>query len=74
MFYPEIWLAGGREVADEAIRESEGEVLFWMPDSYASILRIALWFLQIHRATEEARKTEEALQLERCIGTLYFFL
>jgi hypothetical protein len=27
-FYSDIWLAGGREMIDEAIRDSEGEVLF----------------------------------------------
>jgi hypothetical protein len=27
-FYSDIWLAGGRQMADEAIRDSEGEVSF----------------------------------------------
>jgi hypothetical protein len=27
-FYSDIWLAGGRQMADEAVRDSEGEVSF----------------------------------------------
>jgi hypothetical protein len=41
-FYSEVWLGGGREIADEAIRKNE----------------------ESHTALEEARKAEEAQNVQ----------
>ena len=47
-FYSEVWLKGGRDITDEAIRRKEKET---------------------HDALEEARRTEEAAERARLIGT-----
>ena len=47
-FYSEVWLKGGRDITDEAIRRKEKET---------------------HDALEEARRTEEAVECARLIGT-----
>jgi hypothetical protein len=47
-FYFEVWLKGGREIADEAIRKKEKESL---------------------DALKDARRTEEAAEHSRLIGT-----
>jgi hypothetical protein len=47
-FYSEVWLKGGQDITDEAIRRKEKET---------------------HDALEEARRTEEAVERARPIGT-----
>jgi hypothetical protein len=47
-FYSDVWMKGGREMADEAIRKNEKES---------------------HDAQEESKRTEEAAERARLIGT-----
>jgi hypothetical protein len=47
-FYSKVWLMGGRDITDKAIRKKEKET---------------------HDALEEARRTEEAAEHARLIGT-----
>jgi hypothetical protein len=77
-FYSEIWLNGGREIADKAIKQSEEEVisdtilLLYGFLVYFLCSIYSLWLLQTHQAMEEAKKAEEAAKLERCIGICFF--
>jgi hypothetical protein len=38
-FHYDVWLASGRQMAEEVVRDGEGKVSFWM-------LNFALWFLR----------------------------
>jgi hypothetical protein len=49
-FYSEVCMNGGREIADEAIKQNEEET---------------------HRASEEAKRAEEATERERLIGICF---
>jgi hypothetical protein len=67
-FYYEVWLNGGREIADEVIRRNEEEVNFetftFCICELLSAFILLLLFSQAHQAKEEAKKVEEAAELE----------
>ena len=76
-FYSIDWLNGGKEIADEAIRQTEEEVisnsepLFLASATYCLFLFYSYTFFQAHQAKEEAKKAEEVAELERRIGICF---
>jgi hypothetical protein len=71
-FYTNIWLAGGRQMIEDVVRDSEEKVSFLFFYScvfnYLYSNHIHQLFFQVHRAAKTTEEAEKALCLEEVIG------
>jgi hypothetical protein len=78
-FYYEVWLNGGREIADEVIRRNEEEVisiskpLLFASASYYPRLSYSYFFLRLIRLKKKLRKLKKLRSLNDAYVCVFTF-